>query len=300
MRTSTFSHRNTSYYYIVGFLSILLTSCGSYQNSSYYDGDGIYGNTGKNITERENQNAQNNYYKQYFASLQNNNQPVDIFTDIDSYSNYNTDNDSIQHSNYGPWGSNSQKTTINIYPNQWDFSLGFGFGYPYYGWGYSNYGWNYPYYGWGYPYYGYYGWNYPYYGWGYSGYNYNNNYNNYSRNPSRRGSSYPNAAGINRNYNYGSSNYNNYSRNSINNTNGNSPTFTRNRFQNQNNYYNNPSRRADTRMNNSRNEGYTPTRSYTPNPRSQSNPTYRSYSPSSNNSNYGGDRSRPSGGGRRR
>jgi hypothetical protein len=42
------------------------------------------------------------------------------------------------------------------YPS-WGFSVGFGWGYPYYGWGYPYYGWGYPYYGYGcgYPYYGY-------------------------------------------------------------------------------------------------------------------------------------------------
>ena len=40
-------------------------SCGSYQNSSYYDSDGIYGNTAK-----ETQTVSSTQYKNYFSSLQ--------------------------------------------------------------------------------------------------------------------------------------------------------------------------------------------------------------------------------------
>ena len=72
MKTNTLFTKNTSIYYIVGFMSIFLTSCGSYQNSSYYDSDGIYGSTSNRTIETENQNNQysKNQYKDYFNSLQ--------------------------------------------------------------------------------------------------------------------------------------------------------------------------------------------------------------------------------------
>jgi hypothetical protein len=41
MKTNIFITK-ASLYSLIGFLSVLITSCGSYQNSSYY-GDGIYG-----------------------------------------------------------------------------------------------------------------------------------------------------------------------------------------------------------------------------------------------------------------
>ena len=102
MKTSTLSFQNASLYYIVGFLSILLTSCGSYQNSSYYDSDGIYGNRSNRAVETETPNNPNNQYKDYFGSLQNNNQPVEIFTDVENYNDYSLENDALQNngSNY--------------------------------------------------------------------------------------------------------------------------------------------------------------------------------------------------------
>ena len=44
MKTYSFSSKKLSIYSLFGFLSIMVTSCGSYQNSSYYDSDGVYGN----------------------------------------------------------------------------------------------------------------------------------------------------------------------------------------------------------------------------------------------------------------
>ncbi|MFV8344303.1 hypothetical protein [Flavobacterium sp. XS2P39] len=315
MKTSTFSLKNASIYYVAGFLSILLTSCGSYQNSSYYDGDGIYGNTAKKNIDVENPDTRNNYYKNYFGSLQDNNGSAEIFTDVDNYSNYNTypDTNEQTYNNYSGWGSNSHETIIDVSPNYWGFSLGYGMGYPYNGFGYSGFGWNYPYYGYGYSSFG---WNYPYYGWGYPSYGWNfpyygggyssGHYNNYSYNPSRRGSSYSDRVNS-RNYStrtsrdysqnptntYRGTNY----RNSTNRSTRTSPTFTRN--QNQNNSFGNPTRRSNT--NSARSEGNSPARSYTPNSRSE-NSSSRSYSSGSNNSNNnsggGGGRS-SSGGGRR-
>lgn len=308
MKTSIFYFPKTVLYSLFGFLSILITSCGSYQNSSYYDSDGIYGNTDHKKTEKIVQNNSSNHYKEYFNSLKDN-QSTEISTNVDDYK---TSNDTIQKLNqdYAEWGSNSRNNTINIYTNPWSVSLGFGWGFPsYYGWGGYDYGWNYPYYrwsyssfGWGYPYYyGYY--NYPYYN--YSCSNYGNYYynRNYSYNSGRRGSYY-------------NSNYNNsrYSQNNTlpnrrvgdrtYNTNNNSSVISR-RGESQNN--NIRSYSTDGRSSRSDN---TNIRTYTPSSSSNSsnndnrreNTTYsRSYSPNYNNSSnsgsYGGGRS--SGVGRR-
>ena len=132
MKTSTLSFRNPTIYYFVGFLSILLTSCGSYQNSSYYDSDGIYGNAPRRAVEVETQNDPNNQYKDYFGSLQNNNQPVEIFTDVDNYNDYNIENDSLDYNNYPGWGSNPQTVSINVYDNGWGMNNWYG----------NNWGWN--------------------------------------------------------------------------------------------------------------------------------------------------------------
>jgi len=132
MKTNIFFSRNATLYSLIGFLSLLVASCGSYQNSSYYDTDGIYGNTPK-----EAQAISSNQYKEYFKSLQTEN---------------NT-NDTIQIANqdYPSWGSNPSTTSVNVYADPWSMSIGFGFGY---GYGYPYYGYGY---GWGYRYYGY-GW----------------------------------------------------------------------------------------------------------------------------------------------
>ena len=45
MKTNIFFTKKTLLYPLIVFFSILMTSCGSYQNSSYYDSDGIYGYT---------------------------------------------------------------------------------------------------------------------------------------------------------------------------------------------------------------------------------------------------------------
>jgi hypothetical protein len=79
-----------------------LTASCSYQNSSYYDTDGIYGNTYSRNIETNTQNNQNQY-KEYFGSLRDDNQTPEVFTDIDNYNDYNLDND---QENYPGWGSN--------------------------------------------------------------------------------------------------------------------------------------------------------------------------------------------------
>jgi hypothetical protein len=171
MKTNIFSFKKATLYSLFGFLSVLATSCGSYQNSSYYDSDGIYGNS-----PRETQTVSSTQYKNYFSSLQETNTvandsiivlPKQGYTETNIINVYND-----------PW---------NVYNDPWNMSFGMGWGM---GWGYAGWGWGYPGWGWGYP-----GWGYP--GWGYPSYGYNNNY---SYNSSRRGSSY--ASDVNRNNRY--------------------------------------------------------------------------------------------------
>lgn len=300
MKTNTIFSKNKALFTFFGFLSVLLSSCSSYQNSSYYDNDGIYGTADAPRTGKETPNNSNNQYKDYFSSLQNDNQPTAIFTDVDTYNNYYEENDTLQNVNpsYSSWGSNPREVSVTVYPSNWGLSFGYGWGYPYSGWGYSNYyGYGYPnywgysnYYGYGYPYYGYnYGWNYPNYGYGYST-------RNYSYNSSRRGSYYNNTGNrySQNQVNSGRvSNYNTYSRNS---SDRNVPTFSRRNYsQNQTN-----NSQTRTRTNTTRNQNDTPTRSYTP---SSNNSRNDSYSPSRSSGGGGsssGGSGRSSGGGGRR
>jgi hypothetical protein len=315
MKTNVLITRKAPLYFLFGFLSMLVTSCGSYQNSSYYENDGIYGTNGDKIVTKQTQtNPAAVQYKEYFSSLQNTGSSDEIFTDVNNYSNnYNTENDSIQapSTGYASWGSSPQETSITVYPDSY-WSIGFGWGYPYYGYGYGypyyGYGWGYPYYGWGYPSYG---WGYPGYGYGYPGYGYCAA-TPYAYNYSRRGSSYTG--------NYNNSIYSNnnrvssytrngvssrnsaYTRNSGSVVNRTAPTFTnRNSNTSSRNYTQNQSRNSYTqsRTSNSSQNYQRSSNSYTP-----SSNSYRSsgggMSGGGTRMSGGGGGGRMSGGGGRR
>ena len=186
MKTSISLRQNSAHFYLIGLLSFLAASCGSYQNTSYNDNDGVYGGSSRTYAQTTTTGT-NNQYKEYFKSLQDDNQPTEIFTDVDSYGNY-AENDSTQTvttNAYPAWGSANTEVAVNYYSDPtWSIGFGLGWGYPYYGWGYGGGYWGYPGYAWGYP--GYWG---P--GWGYPGYwggGYGYRYNNYAYNYGRRGS----------------------------------------------------------------------------------------------------------------
>src|SRR6187402_2106723 len=119
MKTLSFSAHKISRYSLFGILSILMASCGSYQSTSTSDNDGIYGSSGQNQATNSNQsNGQNNGYKEYFGSLQDNNdqQPDEIFTDVDNYSsNYDNTENPQSVTSYSSWGSNPDNVTVNVY-----------------------------------------------------------------------------------------------------------------------------------------------------------------------------------------
>lgn len=178
--------------------SMVMVSCGSYKNSSYYDRDGIYGSE-----ENENKTSDKNVdkYKEYFGSLREKNEQEQVFTDVENYTSIqDTLNSKSEkpNTNYSGWGDNHQPINVTIYENNWGWN-NFGYNSHWnYGWNW-NLGWNSWYgpsigYGWGWnnwygPSYGYYGWGYnnyynPYYGYydyyGYNGYYGNPRYYSYS------------------------------------------------------------------------------------------------------------------------
>ena len=65
MKTNIISSQKISIYSLFGFLILFFTSCSSYQNSSAYDSDGVYGNSQTIATTQ-----QANGYQTYFNSLQ--------------------------------------------------------------------------------------------------------------------------------------------------------------------------------------------------------------------------------------
>lgn len=181
-RYFTYSHINRIL--AIGFVALLLTSCGTGRERVYQENDGIYGTTSVNrqATETQQEIDNRNYYRQYFqtkADVYANEPEGDIiFTDVEGYTSINAyiDEDGKIHEeeihyteSYGPWGDTSE-ITINVYSNPgwayygywhrplWWYRTGWGINYwhswggfygPGWGWGgYYGPGW-----GWGYPYY---------------------------------------------------------------------------------------------------------------------------------------------------
>ena len=227
MKTYYFFIKKTLFKSIVGLLGLTAISCGSYQNKSYYDNDGIYGGEKeKTAVESTEQNPKtveaNNKYKDYFGSNANkySNEQSEVLTDVENYSSVNDDaqNNNSTIESYSSWGSDTDHITINVYDNNWGGYYNSGYWNNY--WGYSPWrsgiyvGWNSWDNGWYNPYWGYsgyynWGWNNPYYT-GYYGYNnyygYNYGYygNNYAYSHGRRGSVYTDRYGNNGGRNYSS------------------------------------------------------------------------------------------------
>src|SRR5690606_1583598 len=198
MKTNHIPIKKISIYSLFGILALLTASCGSYQSSSYYDGDGIYSGDRVERTAQANQNTQGNHYKEYYGSLQEDN--PEIFTDVENYDTSYSETPSVQaaEARYAGWGENTDNITVNVYGSNWGLGYWNNYWYgPSWGWGWNSWygpswglgwGWNSWYGGWGYPYYGYYGWP----GYSYGGHWYHNHHSHhsYSYNNGRRGNSY--------------------------------------------------------------------------------------------------------------
>lgn len=166
MKTNYYSSTKLSIYGVFGLFALLLTSCGSYQNKSYYDNDGIYG-TSTVRTETNDDKKDNEKYREYFSSLNQENQ--ETFTDVENYTSFDTinKNSSNQAVAYNGWGSNgSDNVTINVYDNNWGWN-NWGWGWNNWygnGWGWNNWGWN----SWYGPGWGWNSWYGPNWGWGWN------------------------------------------------------------------------------------------------------------------------------------
>lgn len=286
MKTYNFPSKTFSAFSLIGLLSLLVTSCGSYQNSSYYERDGIYGQP-ENAERQPTATAQD--YKDYFESLQ---EDDEVFTDVESYSSeqYQNEQDNAGHPS---WGSDNDQVIVNVYDNNWGWNNWYGPGWGM-GWGWNSWygpgwgmgwGWN-GYYGagWGWGWNNWYG---PNYGWGWNNHYYHNNYaysrsrrssyldtgtrnstlsrSSLGRNSSR--SSYNTGVPVRRNFNSSTRNSSFSTRNS---TRSNSNFNTRNTTRNSNVVPSRSNSRtynpAPTRSNSTRNSTYSPspTRSSSP------------------------------------
>ena len=275
-------------------INVLTTSCGSYKNTSYYDNDGIYGNPEVQRSEtRPQSNTKDSQYKDYFGSLQNTNEKVEVLTDIDNYRSTDDSNQAVgsddYKTGYAGWGNNSNPISINVYDNNWAWNGWNNYFYgPGFGWGWNNwYGMNY---GWGWnnwygpgPGYGYFGW-----GWNNNYYNGNGYYNNHNYSQGIRGDSY--RTGVNRyhtsprnNPTLRSNNFNNGRTNrTLNSSNRNQNIFSPNRP----NQTTNPRFQSPTRSENIRPRNSYPTRSEQSSSREYSSP--RSYDGGGRSSGGGG------------
>lgn len=191
------------------FFSVVLFSCGSFQPTSFYAEDGIYGNDQQKVVSPKNETPKSSGYTQYFDEKSKEYIWEDsgedyYFTDSENYSSANYSNNS-SNSSRGQWGSSPQRTNVYILGSPIDYSFGYlgydpflfnsGFRYGFYGGGlYGRYNRFYNPYRWGYfdPFYPSYGFGFynPYYYGGYYRYNrfYNNRFNRYANRyqPKRR------------------------------------------------------------------------------------------------------------------
>jgi hypothetical protein len=335
MKTNYFSWtKSTSIFYLIIGFSMLIVSCGSYKNSTYYNRDGIY-----ESEENESNTAEKNVdkYKNYFSALREKNEQDQVFTDVENYSSIQDtviNQSGTEKGNYSGWGNNQQPINVTIYDNNWgwnnwgynslwnygwNWNLGWNSWYGPnigYGWGWNN--WYGPNIGWGWGWNNWWGPNYGYYGWG--GYNYNNPYYYSYSNGVRGGRSSGRVSGR---YDFGrsgiASTRDNSSigrRNSFTNGVRNSDQSSSRSFNsirsndaNPRSINNNPREYTPTRIetatprsNSETPRNFSPVRVETPSPRSEVS-TPRSYSPSPSSGgggSFGGGRSGGSGGGGRR
>ena len=142
------------------FVSVItVVSCGSYQNSSYYDDDGVYGPDNSEKAKRVVQNetssgSYSNAYAQQFKSMKEDFGPTEVLTDVDNYKSA-PDTVYVQENGtrYGGWGENPTNNNIVIVNDNWGWN----------NWGWNNWGMN----GWGWN--GWYGNNWGMNGWGWNG-----------------------------------------------------------------------------------------------------------------------------------
>ena len=117
MKTNYFSTKSLSVFFLIGLVGLLVTSCGSYQNSSYYDRDGIYTSSNRSNENQVASTASSQEYKNYFDSrIELENDSTEVFTDVENYSS-NYQNEADYNTGYSAWGSNSDNITVNVYDN---------------------------------------------------------------------------------------------------------------------------------------------------------------------------------------
>ena len=141
MKTYYLFTQKNAIFSLFGLLAMITSSCGSYQNSSYYDNNGVY-DSKKSNTQMENKNSeqntdQSNKYAQQFRNMRDD---YTYFTDVDSYNTQEQDtvvtvykNDS--NNSYAGWGNNGSNITVNYIDYGWGWNNWYG---PGWGWGWNS------------------------------------------------------------------------------------------------------------------------------------------------------------------
>lgn len=145
---------------VLSILSIGITSCGSFKNSSYNDTDGIYSSSSNRETTLDNnqnytQVKPKSVYVEKFKQMEDELAETEYFTDVDSYSSNQVDTVYVNERSYAGWGNNSTGVTnINYFDNGWGmnnwgmnnwgwgWNSWYGPGWNNWGWGMNNWGWN--------------------------------------------------------------------------------------------------------------------------------------------------------------
>ena len=122
------------------FLLIIVYSCGSYQGSSYYTSDGIYGKISGSENQTNQSSNSSEYYKDVFSNIADDYTSVSdsenyLFTDIENYHSPDQNTDpSI--SSQAPWGDRVDNTQIYFTNNHLPMHYYYDNYYPYYNYGY--------------------------------------------------------------------------------------------------------------------------------------------------------------------
>lgn len=171
MKTQKYIRKRLNFAGLLGVLALFLTSCATQNSATVGETDGIYAQNDPNPQYTEEGESMNSYYKQYFQSKDKEYEDIPeenaIFTDVEAYSTqeyvdedgYIVSEERQYEGGNGPWGTNADNVTVNIYEtgfNNWGWG-GFGWGAGWgWGFGWNNWGWNNPYwsvgFGWGNPY----------------------------------------------------------------------------------------------------------------------------------------------------
>ena len=123
-------------------LLFIATSCGTYQNKTFYENDGIYASS-SNIDRKEEvaqPNSVGESYQSYFRTRRMELED-EVVTDVENYSSVDTTQ--TNYARQGSWGDNSSDVIVNVYDNSWAWG-GAGWGG---GWGWNS--WYGPGWGWG-------------------------------------------------------------------------------------------------------------------------------------------------------